>query len=225
MYDASTSMDVSLIVPPAAPPTPVALPAPPATSRAKRVVDIVISLSALFVMAPLLIMIALMIRLESPGAAVFRQKRGGLNGKPFVIYKFRTMFVQEDGAHIRHAKRGDSRVTRLGAILRRTSIDELPQLLNVLKGDMSIVGPRPHALAHDQYYGAILPEYQGRTACKPGLTGLAQVRGYRGDIADIKDMKLRVACDLAYIRSWSLGLDIKLISNTLNRLPFDRSAY
>ena len=183
------------------------------------------SLSALIVMAPLLILIALLIRLESPGPAIFRQKRGGLNGRPFVIYKFRTMYVQEDGASIRHAKRNDSRVTKLGSVLRRTSLDELPQLLNVLRGDMSIVGPRPHALAHDQYYGAILPDYHGRCACKPGLTGLAQVRGYRGDIADIKDMKLRVACDLAYIRSWSIALDIKLISNTLNRLPFDRSAY
>ncbi len=116
-------------------------------------------------------------------------------------------------------------MTKVGAFLRRSSLDELPQLMNVLKGDMSIVGPRPHALAHDKYYGSILPEYYSRTACKPGITGLAQVRGYRGEIGDIKDMKLRVACDLAYIRSWSLALDIKLIVNTINRLPFDRSAY
>jgi putative colanic acid biosynthesis UDP-glucose lipid carrier transferase len=225
MYDASTSMNVPVISAVQAAPSQDPIPAPPATSKAKRGVDVIMSLGALIVMAPLLLLIALMIRLESPGPAVFRQKRGGLNGRPFVIYKFRTMYVQEDGAAIRHAKRNDSRITRLGAVLRRTSLDELPQLLNVLKGDMSIVGPRPHAIAHDQYYGAILPDYHGRTACKPGLTGLAQVRGYRGDIADIKDMKLRVACDLAYIRSWSLALDIKLITNTLNRLPFDRSAY
>ena len=223
MYDASTSIDVAVISAAPAPPAPT--PAPPATSKAKRVVDVLISLSTLVIMAPLLLLIAMMIRLESSGPAIFRQKRGGLNGQPFVIYKFRTMYVQEDGSSIRHAKRNDSRVTKLGVILRRTSLDELPQLVNVLKGDMSIVGPRPHALAHDQYYGAILPDYFGRMACKPGLTGLAQVRGYRGDIADIKDMKLRVACDLAYIRSWSLSLDFKLISNTLNRLPFDRSAY
>jgi putative colanic acid biosynthesis UDP-glucose lipid carrier transferase len=225
MYDASTSIDVAVISAAQASPAPDPAPAPPAASKAKRAVDLLMSLSALVIMAPLLLLIALMIRLESQGPAIFRQKRGGLNGKPFVIYKFRTMYVQEDGASIRHAKRNDSRVTKLGAVLRRTSLDELPQLMNVLRGDMSIVGPRPHALAHDQYYGAILPDYHGRTACKPGLTGLAQVRGYRGDIADIKDMKLRVACDLAYIRSWSLALDIKLITNTLNRLPFDRSAY
>jgi putative colanic acid biosysnthesis UDP-glucose lipid carrier transferase len=180
---------------------------------------------ALLFFAPFLLLVAILVRFDSHGPALFRQTRGGLNGRPFVIYKFRTMRVQEDGADIRHCSRDDARVTRLGAFLRRTSLDELPQLLNVLKGDMSLVGPRPHALAHDELYGALLPEYVERTATKPGLTGLAQISGLRGDIADLDMMRRRVLCDIEYIRTWSFALDLRLITATATRVLFDRAAY
>jgi putative colanic acid biosynthesis UDP-glucose lipid carrier transferase len=197
----------------------------PATSVIKRLVDVIGALGALVFFAPLLLLVAVLIRFDSRGPALFRQQRGGLNGQSFRIYKFRTMTVQEDGADIRHATRGDQRITRLGGLLRRTSLDELPQLINVLAGDMSLVGPRPHALAHDELYGALLPEYVQRAAAKPGLTGLAQVSGLRGDIADLDMMRDRVSCDLAYIRSWSLWLDVRVIVTTAVKVMFDRSAY
>lgn len=181
--------------------------------------------AALLVLLPILLLIALAIRLETPGPALFRQRRGGLGGRPFVIYKFRSMTCQEDGGGIRHATREDPRVTPFGALLRRTSLDELPQLINVLKGDMSLVGPRPHALAHDEYYAARLPNYAARTRAKPGLTGLAQVSGWRGEIDELETMAQRVAYDIAYIDDWSLPLDLKLIFLTFTRLPFDRQAY
>ena len=197
----------------------------PATNGIKRALDVLGSAGALLFFLPLLLLVAVLVRLDSSGPALFRQKRGGLNGAPFVIYKFRTMRVQEDGAEIRHCTKGDARVTRLGAFLRRTSLDELPQLLNVLKGDMSLVGPRPHALAHDELYGALLPDYRDRTAARPGLTGLAQISGFRGDIRDIDMMRHRVACDVAYIRSWSIALDIRLLVATVGGVLFDKAAY
>ncbi len=197
----------------------------PVTSLAKRALDAFGALGALVFFAPLLLIIALMVRLDSPGPALFRQKRGGLNGRTFVIYKFRTMRVQEDGVDIKHATKGDARITRFGAFLRRTSLDELPQLLNVLIGDMSIVGPRPHAVAHDELYGALLPEYRDRARAKPGLTGLAQISGLRGDIVDLDTMRRRVDCDLAYIRGWSFMLDAKVIIATAARVLFDKAAY
>ncbi len=187
--------------------------------------DICGAAALLVVFLPLLLVIGLMIRLESPGAALFRQQRGGLGGRTFVIYKFRTMRVVQDDASVSHAVRQDPRVTPLGAFLRRTSIDELPQLLNVLKGDMSLVGPRPHALAHDQHYSAHLPEYMDRLQAKPGLTGLAQVSGLRGEIHELDCMARRVACDIAYIDDWSPLLDIKLLVLTVTRVPFDQRAY
>lgn len=196
-----------------------------AQNRAKRAVDILISASVLLFFLPVLLGIAFLIYLESPGPILFRQRRGGLDGSPFVIFKFRTMHVVEDGAAITQACRGDSRITRVGAFLRRTSLDELPQLLNVLRGEMSIVGPRPHAIAHDVYYGALLPNYTRRTAVRPGLTGLAQVRGHRGETSDLQAMAERVAHDLRYIESWSLWLDLKLMVLTLVKVPFDQRAY
>jgi putative colanic acid biosynthesis UDP-glucose lipid carrier transferase len=197
----------------------------PAVSAGKRALDLVAAVGALLFFAPLLLLVAVLIRLDSKGPALFRQKRGGLNGHSFVIYKFRTMRVQEDGDRIRHCTRDDARVTRIGAFLRRTSLDELPQLLNVVKGDMSLVGPRPHALAHDELYGALLPEYAERTAAKPGLTGLAQISGLRGDIAELDAMRRRVHCDVEYIRTWSLMGDVRIILTTAVRVLFDRAAY
>jgi putative colanic acid biosynthesis UDP-glucose lipid carrier transferase len=199
-------------------------PGAPARSRSKRLMDVTVAAGILFVLLPLLIVIALMIRLESNGPALFRQRRGGIFGKPILVYKFRTMRAQEDGLQVRQATRNDSRVTRLGAFLRRTSIDELPQLINVLKGDMSLVGPRPHALAHDSEFQALLPDYARRFAVRPGITGLAQVSGYRGETIQIESLKGRLECDLEYIRTWSLASDVKLLIATL-KVPLDRRAY
>jgi len=192
--------------------------AKPASSWAKRAVDVVGALSALVLFLPLLAVIALIIRVESSGPAVFRQRRGGLNGKPFTIYKFRTMRALEDGDVIEQAKRADPRITPFGAILRRTSMDELPQLVNVLLGDMSLVGPRPHALAHDRFYEQLIPNYSGRLRTRPGLTGLAQVAGLRGETRELSQMAERVHYDLRYIEEWSIVLDIKLLAGTVQAL-------
>jgi putative colanic acid biosynthesis UDP-glucose lipid carrier transferase len=171
--------------------TPIVAPAPivepeipyaVAVSRAKRMVDILASSFALLMFLPLLLVIALAVRLESRGPALFRQRRTGLNGKVFTIYKFRTMTVAEDGSDIRHATKNDARITPLGLVLRKCSLDELPQLLNILNGDMSIVGPRPHAVSHDEHYSARIATYNQRFRAKPGLTGLAEVSGLRGEI-------------------------------------------
>ena len=142
-----------------------------------------------------------------------------------MIYKFRTMRVQEDQGPVAQAQRGDPRITRLGALLRRTSLDEVPQLLNVLKGDMSIVGPRPHAIGHDKQYRALLFSYTRRMAVKPGLTGMAQVRGFRGETRTLDAMAQRIHWDLDYIDNWSIGLDLQLIVATAVRIPFDADAY
>jgi putative colanic acid biosynthesis UDP-glucose lipid carrier transferase len=200
---------------------------PPLVARSlwKRALDIAFALPALLMFLPVLLLIALIVRIETPGPALFRQRRGGLAGRTFVMYKFRSMTVQEDGRGVRHCTREDPRVTAFGAFLRRTSLDELPQLLNVLKGDMSLVGPRPHALAHDEYYGSKLTNYAGRSRAKPGLTGLAQVSGWRGEIDELESMARRVAHDIEYIDGWTLYLDIKLIFLTFARLPFDQRAY
>jgi len=166
-----------------------------------------------------------MIRVTSPGPIIFRQHRTGLGGQPFELLKFRTMRVTEDGETIRHAMRGDSRVTRVGAILRATSVDELPQLINVLRGNMSLVGPRPHALAHDRHYGALIHGYAKRFLVKPGMTGLAQIRGLRGEIHELYSMERRVRADREYIASWSLACDLRIILLTLPRMLSDPHAY
>lgn len=194
-------------------------------SRAKRLIDIVGSIAGLVFLLPLFVLVASLICLESRGSPIFRQRRTGYKGEPFIIYKFRTMSVAEDGDDVVQAVRGDTRVTQLGSFLRRSSIDELPQLLNVLKGEMSLVGPRPHAVAHDEYYGQMIVGYSERFGAKPGLTGLAQVSGLRGGTEDISLMAARVERDVEYIGHWSLWLDLRILVRTLWMGPFDRSAY
>lgn len=205
-------------------PTRVAAPQA-ADSWAKRFVDIVGALVAILVFLPLLLCIALAVRLESGGPVIFKQRRTGRDGRIFTIYKFRTMTVAEDCVDVRQATRNDSRVTAIGGLLRRLSLDELPQFLNVLMGDMSLVGPRPHALAHDAQYGALIPTYDARFRARPGLTGLAQVNGLRGEIQSLSCMRDRVAADNLYIESWSLGLDIAILAKTALIIFSDPQAY
>jgi putative colanic acid biosynthesis UDP-glucose lipid carrier transferase len=174
---------------------------------------------------PLLILTALLIKFDSRGPILFRQRRCGFDGRPFHIFKFRTMFVLEDGATIRQAAQCDSRVTRLGKWLRRASIDELPQLLNVLNGSMSLVGPRPHAMTHDDYFDKIVRHYALRNHVKPGVTGWAQVNGYRGPTPDLQDIEKRVEFDLWYIENCSLRLDCLIIGRTIFEVILGRNAY
>jgi exopolysaccharide biosynthesis polyprenyl glycosylphosphotransferase len=180
----------------------------------KRALDIVLALSALGLLMPLLCVVAIAIKIDSPGPIIFHQRRNGLNCIPFVVFKFRTMSVLEDGPTITQVRRGDDRVTRIGYLLRRTSADELPQLLNVIKGDMSLVGPRPHALAHDIKYQALIDNYSSRYDVKPGITGWAQVSGLRGETHCLEQMAERVSRDLWYINRWSLGLDLYILLKT-----------
>ena len=180
----------------------------------KRALDIVLAASGLIALAPLLLLTAVLIRLDSRGPIIFRQRRCGFDNREFVILKFRTMTVLEDEGPIVQAKPGDRRVTRIGRILRRTSIDELPQLFNVVLGDMSLVGPRPHALAHNDKYKARINNYALRHHVKPGLTGAAQVVGLRGETSRLSQMERRVERDLWYINNWSLRLDVKIIALT-----------
>lgn len=187
----------------------------------KRSVDIVLSLLALVLLSPLLALVAIMIKLDSPGPALFLQRRYGFNQEPFRIFKFRSMTTMDDGRAIVQAKAGDARITRVGAFLRRCNLDELPQLLNVLLGDMSLVGPRPHALAHDQMYERDIALYARRHNVKPGITGWAQVNGYRGETSTREKMKGRVEHDLYYIDNWSLALDFRIMFLTV----FSRKAY
>lgn len=195
------------------------------SSNFKRLLDIIGALVGLMVLSPLLVLVAVLIMMESPGSPIFRQRRSGYRGDTFVIYKFRTMRVVEDGPNVVQARRADHRVTLIGGLLRRTSVDELPQLLNVLKGEMSLVGPRPHALAHDEYYGALITEYSGRFKTKPGLTGLAQVSGLRGPTPDVSTMAARIEKDLDYIRGWSIMLDLRILFQTGLIFAFHPAAY
>jgi len=196
-----------------------------ASSRTKRAIDILLSAAALLLFLPLLVLIAMAIRSESRGEALFRQQRTGLNGQPFRIYKFRTMRVVEDGPQIEQARRNDARVTRVGRLLRKLSLDELPQLLNVLKGDMSLVGPRPHALCHDEAWSKTVPRYAERFRARPGLTGYAQVSGLRGEVTRPDAISQRVAADNAYIERWSVREDLKLIAMTVPLIFRDAAAY
>jgi Undecaprenyl-phosphate glucose phosphotransferase len=181
----------------------------------KRAEDIIVGSLLLLLSAPLFPIIAAAIRYESSGPVLFRQRRRGFNQQIIEIYKFRTMRVLEDGPHIKQATFGDDRVTRIGRILRRTSLDELPQLWNVLQGSMSLVGPRPHALAHDEQFSEMLEHYASRHQMKPGLTGLAQVRGFRGETSTPMSIESRVNADIAYIKNWSLGLDLLILAQTV----------
>lgn len=180
----------------------------------KRGLDICLATAGLLVLAPMLAVVALAIKLDSPGPILFAQRRHGLNRKEFKIFKLRTMSVMEDGAHAVQAARKDARVTRVGAVLRKTSIDELPQLFNVLRGDMSLVGPRPHPLSLDNQYASELETYSSRHKVKPGITGWAQINGHRGPTDKPGLMQSRVQHDLHYINNWSFWLDMKIIAAT-----------
>jgi Undecaprenyl-phosphate glucose phosphotransferase len=192
---------------------------------AKRLLDLTVAVTSLVVLALPLVMAAIAIKLESNGPMIFRQRRRGFNGQAFVIYKLRTMKVVEDGADVVQATRQDPRVTRVGRMLRMTSIDELPQLFNVLLGNMSIVGPRPHALIHDDEYGKMIANYAFRHHVKPGITGWAQVQGNRGGTPQLELMEQRIALDLWYIDNWSLALDIYIMLTTSFELFRSRNAY
>jgi undecaprenyl-phosphate galactose phosphotransferase/putative colanic acid biosynthesis UDP-glucose lipid carrier transferase len=181
----------------------------------KRSFDLIGSTAVLFLLSPLMLITALLVKLDSPGPALFFQTRNGFNGRKFRIVKFRTMYVLEDGDQIRQATRADPRVTPLGRWLRRANIDELPQMLNVLIGDMSLVGPRPHAVAHNSEFEKLVANYAFRQHVKPGITGWAQVNGYRGETPTRELMAKRVEFDLWYIKNWSIWLDIRILFRTL----------
>jgi len=192
---------------------------------AKRASDIVLASIILVLTAPLLLAIALGVKLSSPGPVLFKQRRNGLDGSEIWVYKFRSMITQDNGSVVAQATKGDARVTPLGAFLRRTSLDELPQFFNVLQGRMSIVGPRPHAVAHNEMYRELIRAYMVRHKVKPGITGWAQINGLRGETDTIEKMKARVEYDLEYLRNWSLGLDLQIIVRTIRVAFFDRKAY
>jgi putative colanic acid biosynthesis UDP-glucose lipid carrier transferase len=181
----------------------------------KRVSDTVIASILSVLLAPLMLLIALAVRLDSPGPVIFRQRRHGLNGEEIVVYKFRSMTVCEDGDDVAQARRSDPRVTRVGGFLRRTSLDELPQLFNVLQGAMSLVGPRPHCVAHNEFYGRVVRGYLRRHKIKPGITGWAQVNGLRGETDTVDKMRARIERDLEYLRNWSLRLDLFILLKTV----------
>ena len=194
-------------------------------SFAKRCTDVMLSSIALLMAMPLFLGIAAAVKATSPGPVFFRQRRYGLNGEEIIVYKFRTMHVAEDGAAIMQAARGDPRITSAGRLLRRFSLDELPQLVNVIQGRMSLVGPRPHAVAHNEMYRKLIDGYMVRHKVLPGITGLAQVRGLRGETQTVDQMEARVRCDLEYLRNWSVGLDLRILARTALRVWHDRAAF
>lgn len=194
-------------------PTGDLLPAKPVGGWSKRAFDLFASSSALVVLAPLLALTAIAVKLDSPGDAIFRQERGGLGGKTFRIWKFRTMSVTENRGVVQAVHR-DARITRLGAFLRRSSWDELPQLINVFRGDMSIIGPRPHALEHDIHFEGVDPSYRERFQARPGVTGLAQVNGCRGPTETAEKVRARTAYDVEYVRNWTWWREIEIIFAT-----------
>jgi putative colanic acid biosynthesis UDP-glucose lipid carrier transferase len=181
----------------------------------KRASDIVLASLILILISPLMLAIAAGVKLSSPGPVLFRQRRYGLDGREIIVYKFRSMTVTEDGPVIRQATRNDARVTPFGAFIRRTSLDELPQFINVLQGRMSIVGPRPHAVAHNEMYRKLVKSYMIRHKVKPGITGWAQVNGLRGETDTVEKMKARIEYDLDYLRHWSLKFDLSIIWKTI----------
>jgi putative colanic acid biosynthesis UDP-glucose lipid carrier transferase len=191
----------------------------------KRASDLAIAGMALVVLAPLMAVLAVAVKLSSPGPVIFRQRRYGLDGQEIIVYKFRSMTVVEDGPTIVQAQRGDARITRLGAFMRRTSLDELPQFINVLQGRMSVVGPRPHAVAHNELYRTQIRSYMVRHKVRPGITGWAQVNGLRGETQSLERMQARVRLDLEYLRRWSLGLDLVIIARTVRLVFKDSAAY
>jgi putative colanic acid biosysnthesis UDP-glucose lipid carrier transferase len=192
---------------------------------AKRLTDVVLSTLILLLLLPLLALVALAVKCSSAGPIIFKQRRYGLDGREIAIYKFRTMKVTEDGTQVRQATKSDDRITPIGALLRRSSLDELPQLINVLQGRMSLVGPRPHAIAHNEEYRKLIKGYMIRHKVLPGITGLAQVNGCRGETAKLEEMQARIDYDLDYLRHWSPMLDIKIILMTVVKLFRDDKAY
>jgi exopolysaccharide biosynthesis polyprenyl glycosylphosphotransferase len=180
----------------------------------KRMLDVAVAVSLVVLFAPLLALVSLAIALDSPGPLLFCQRRTGLNGRTFGILKFRSMHVLEDGAEVTQTSAHDPRITRVGRIIRKLSIDELPQLFNVIAGDMSLVGPRPHAVAHDEHYGAAISNYAIRHRVKPGITGWAQVNGARGATPTLDIMQQRVDLDAWYVAHASLSLDLKILLRT-----------
>ena len=191
----------------------------------KRLSDVALASLSLLLVAPLMLLIAAGIKASSPGPVLFRQRRYGLAGEQFFVYKFRTMVVCEDGPTVAQAAAKDTRVTRFGAWLRRTSLDELPQLMNVLRGDMSVVGPRPHAVAHNEMYRKLIKGYMLRHKVKPGITGWAQVNGLRGETQTVDLMEARVNYDLEYLRNWSLWFDIRILVRTVRVVLNATNAY
>ena len=190
----------------------------------KTVEDYLLGAAALIALMPVMLVVAVLIKLQGKGPILFAQKRHGFNNAVFKVYKFRTMTVAEDGEKVEQAKPGDARVTPLGRVLRRYSLDELPQLINVIKGEMSLVGPRPHALAHNHQYARAIENYSGRHKVKPGITGWAQVNGYRGETSENEQMADRVRYDLAYVDNWSLWFDIKILLMTVKAVVFPKNA-
>ena len=186
----------------------------PRSQSAKRTLDIALALALLVLVLPLLALIAVAIALDSRGPVLFVQRRIGLNGKPFAIYKFRTMHVLEDGAEIQQAIAGDARITRAGNLMRGLGLDELPQLFNVLAGNMSLVGPRPHAVAHETFYEERIANYRLRRLVKPGITGWAQIHGSRGATPELSDMQTRVDLDQFYVEQETLALDLQILART-----------
>lgn len=183
----------------------------------KALEDKILSLLILILIIPVLIVVAIAVKLDSHGPIFFRQKRTGWNGKSFSIWKFRSMRIDQpiaDGGTLKQAEKDDSRITKVGAFIRRTSLDELPQIFNVLKGDMSLVGPRPHAVQHDKVYSERINDYYARHNIKPGITGLAQVRGYRGETKELDQMTKRIESDIEYINNWSIWLDLSILMRT-----------
>jgi putative colanic acid biosysnthesis UDP-glucose lipid carrier transferase len=191
----------------------------------KRLSDLVLASIILVLISPVLLAIAIGVKLSSPGPAIFRQRRNGLDGEEIVVYKFRSMRTQDNGPVVVQATKDDPRITPFGAFIRRTSLDELPQFVNVLQGRMSIVGPRPHAVAHNEQYRQIIKAYMVRHKVKPGITGWAQVNGHRGETDTLEKMQARVEYDLEYLRNWTLGLDLQIIARTVKLVFFDRNAY
>lgn len=187
------------------------------TGMIKRLSDLFISLAAVIALAPLMLLIALAIKITMPGPVLFRQRRYGLDGREIVVWKFRSMKVAEDGDQVRQATRDDDRITPLGRFMRRTSLDELPQFFNVLSGQMSVVGPRPHAVVHNETYRKLIKGYMIRHKVKPGITGLAQVNGARGETETVDKMERRIRYDLEYLRDWSLRLDLIIIWKTVQQ--------
>lgn len=190
----------------------------------KRLTDVLLASVALVLALPLMLAIATAIRITSPGPVLFRQRRYGLNGEEITVYKFRTMQVTEDGGEVTQASRDDPRITATGQVLRKYSLDELPQLFNVLQGQMSLVGPRPHAVAHNEMYRKLINGYMVRHKVLPGMTGLAQVSGLRGETRSLEQMEARVRCDLDYLRNWSVALDLQILARTAICVWNDRKA-